>query len=57
MLVIMLIIKKIFGLQGHISILPLQLYICLSVCRSGLQDPQAYSLLGGVVPYPKQQLD
>ena len=27
------------------------------VCRSGLQDHQAYSLYGGVVPYPKQRLD
>ena len=24
--------------------------VCLSVCRSGLHDPKAYSLLGGVVP-------
>ena len=30
--------------------------VCLSVCRSGLQVPIAYSLLGGGVPIPEQRL-
>ena len=29
---------------------------CLSVCRSGLRVPIAYSLLGGGVPIPEQRL-
>ena len=30
--------------------------VCLFVCRSGLRDPVAYSLLGGGVPYPEHRL-
>ena len=30
--------------------------VCLSVCRSGHRYPIAYSLLGGVVPYPEHRL-
>ena len=34
----------------------IHLSVCLSVCRSGLRVPIAYSLLGGGVPIPEQRL-
>ena len=33
-----------------------ELSVCLSVCRSGLRVPIAYSLLGGGVPIPEQRI-